>query len=225
MHRTADYRSSRFVHIDYISFIGSLFSLVLSVTSLSFEHPADPCFSLFCYIGIVYQLPGVFSGERANGLTSHLKAMGLLDSARIVLVTLLQSLGFEFSSDESPQFMARQYISSLSAGVDHRCRYMALKHLHRNERWFNFSGPHTVGSVFSELDILRCCPLWQKSSVSCNHIYLPGYRFCHHGPCPPQSHHWNGCRPLHYFPSLFLHIFNQGHLWFRGSANPHKCTA
>jgi hypothetical protein len=37
-----------------------------------------------CYIGIAYQLPGAFAGERANLLSSHLKAMGLLDSARIM---------------------------------------------------------------------------------------------------------------------------------------------
>ncbi|KAA1477252.1 P-loop containing nucleoside triphosphate hydrolase protein [Dentipellis sp. KUC8613] len=37
-----------------------------------------------CYIGIAYQLPGSFMGERANLLTAHLKVMGLLDSARIL---------------------------------------------------------------------------------------------------------------------------------------------
>ena len=37
-----------------------------------------------CYVGIAYQLPGAISGERANGLTAHMKAMGLLDSARIL---------------------------------------------------------------------------------------------------------------------------------------------
>ncbi|KAH9926492.1 uncharacterized protein B0H18DRAFT_1118977 [Fomitopsis serialis] len=37
-----------------------------------------------CYIGIAYQLPGAFMGERANLLTSHLQAMGLMDSARIL---------------------------------------------------------------------------------------------------------------------------------------------
>ncbi|KAI0042590.1 P-loop containing nucleoside triphosphate hydrolase protein [Auriscalpium vulgare] len=37
-----------------------------------------------CYIGIAYQLPGAFMGEQANGLTPHMKAMGLLDSARIL---------------------------------------------------------------------------------------------------------------------------------------------
>ncbi|KAG0704009.1 P-loop containing nucleoside triphosphate hydrolase protein [Suillus ampliporus] len=36
-----------------------------------------------CYIGIAYQLPGAFTDERANLLTSHMKAMGLLDAARI----------------------------------------------------------------------------------------------------------------------------------------------
>lgn len=37
-----------------------------------------------CYVGISYQLPGSFGGERANLLTAHLKVMGLLDSARIM---------------------------------------------------------------------------------------------------------------------------------------------
>lgn len=37
-----------------------------------------------CYIGIAYQLPGSFMGERAILLTSHMKAMGLMDSARII---------------------------------------------------------------------------------------------------------------------------------------------
>ncbi|KAH9885418.1 P-loop containing nucleoside triphosphate hydrolase protein [Cubamyces lactineus] len=37
-----------------------------------------------CYVGIAYQLPGSFGGERANLLTAHLKAMGLMDSARIL---------------------------------------------------------------------------------------------------------------------------------------------
>ncbi|KAF8634881.1 hypothetical protein AX15_000635 [Amanita polypyramis BW_CC] len=37
-----------------------------------------------CYIGIAYQLPGGIAGERANDLTAHMKAMGLLDSARIL---------------------------------------------------------------------------------------------------------------------------------------------
>lgn len=35
------------------------------------------------FVGIAYQLPGAFAGERAYQLTSHMKAMGLLDSARI----------------------------------------------------------------------------------------------------------------------------------------------
>ncbi|KAI1786805.1 hypothetical protein LXA43DRAFT_1184913 [Ganoderma leucocontextum] len=38
-----------------------------------------------CYVGISYQLSGSFGGERANLLTAHLKVMGLLDSARIIV--------------------------------------------------------------------------------------------------------------------------------------------
>ncbi|KAF9235155.1 hypothetical protein BU15DRAFT_78326 [Melanogaster broomeanus] len=47
-----------------------------------------------CYIGIAYQLPGAFSGERANLLTSHMKAMGLLDSARIISWHVSMSLAY-----------------------------------------------------------------------------------------------------------------------------------
>ncbi|KAL5533846.1 hypothetical protein ACEPAG_306 [Sanghuangporus baumii] len=36
------------------------------------------------YIGIAYQLPGFYMGERANLLTSHQQAMGLRESARIL---------------------------------------------------------------------------------------------------------------------------------------------
>ncbi|EIN14277.1 hypothetical protein PUNSTDRAFT_96008 [Punctularia strigosozonata HHB-11173 SS5] len=47
-----------------------------------------------CYIGIAYQLPGAFMGERANLLTSHLKAMGLYDSARILSWHLSHCLAY-----------------------------------------------------------------------------------------------------------------------------------
>lgn len=42
-----------------------------------------------CYVGIAYQLPGAFATERSTLLTSHLKAMGLLDSARVMYVSCL----------------------------------------------------------------------------------------------------------------------------------------
>ncbi|KDQ62888.1 hypothetical protein JAAARDRAFT_168184 [Jaapia argillacea MUCL 33604] len=47
-----------------------------------------------CFVGISYQLPGSFMGERANLLTAHLKAMGLLDSARIVSWHVSVSLAY-----------------------------------------------------------------------------------------------------------------------------------
>ncbi|OSD01210.1 P-loop containing nucleoside triphosphate hydrolase protein [Trametes coccinea BRFM310] len=47
-----------------------------------------------CYVGIAYQLPGSFGGERANLLTAHLKAMGLMDSARILSWHLSISLAY-----------------------------------------------------------------------------------------------------------------------------------
>ncbi|KAI0658358.1 P-loop containing nucleoside triphosphate hydrolase protein [Cubamyces menziesii] len=47
-----------------------------------------------CYVGIAYQLPGSFGGERANLLTAHLKAMGLRDSARILSWHISISLAY-----------------------------------------------------------------------------------------------------------------------------------
>ncbi|KAG1886233.1 hypothetical protein F4604DRAFT_1675882 [Suillus subluteus] len=47
-----------------------------------------------CYIGIAYHLPGAFTGERANLLTSHMKAMGLLDAARIASWHISISLAY-----------------------------------------------------------------------------------------------------------------------------------
>ncbi|KAJ6601121.1 hypothetical protein DFH09DRAFT_1020416 [Mycena vulgaris] len=45
-----------------------------------------------CFIGIAYQLPGAVAGERANQVTAHMKAMGLLDSARITSWHLSNSI-------------------------------------------------------------------------------------------------------------------------------------
>ncbi|CAK5265997.1 unnamed protein product [Mycena citricolor] len=45
-----------------------------------------------CFIGISYQLPGAVAGERANQVTAHMKAMGLLDSARVTAWHLSVSL-------------------------------------------------------------------------------------------------------------------------------------
>ena len=47
-------------------------------------HILTSWFSFLCYVGIAYQLPGAVASERAIGLTAHMKAMGLLDSARIM---------------------------------------------------------------------------------------------------------------------------------------------
>ncbi len=45
-----------------------------------------------CYIGIAYQLPGAVASERASLITAHLKAMGLLDSAKVISWHLSLSL-------------------------------------------------------------------------------------------------------------------------------------
>ncbi|KAI0947262.1 hypothetical protein AcV7_009727 [Taiwanofungus camphoratus] len=49
---------------------------------------------IVCFIGIAYQIPGTFMGERASLLTSHMKAMGLLDSARIISLHASTSLAY-----------------------------------------------------------------------------------------------------------------------------------
>jgi ATP-binding cassette, subfamily A (ABC1), member 3 len=43
-------------------------------------------FSFMMFVGISYHLPGAVAQERASGLTSHMKAMGLWDSTRIMPV-------------------------------------------------------------------------------------------------------------------------------------------
>ncbi|KAJ7606783.1 hypothetical protein FB45DRAFT_847352 [Roridomyces roridus] len=45
-----------------------------------------------CYIGIAYQLPGAMAGERASQVTAHMRAMGLLDSARVISWHLSNSI-------------------------------------------------------------------------------------------------------------------------------------
>ncbi|KAJ6506519.1 hypothetical protein C8R45DRAFT_969887 [Mycena sanguinolenta] len=50
--------------------------------------------SLLCFISIAYQVTGVMSGERASLVTSHMKAMGLLDSARIISIHVFFSLTY-----------------------------------------------------------------------------------------------------------------------------------
>ncbi|KAI3622160.1 nod factor export atp-binding protein i [Moniliophthora roreri] len=47
-----------------------------------------------CYVGIAYQLPGAVTAERANLITSHMKAMGLLDSAKILSWHISLSLAY-----------------------------------------------------------------------------------------------------------------------------------
>ncbi|KAJ7137890.1 hypothetical protein C8R44DRAFT_975855 [Mycena epipterygia] len=44
------------------------------------------------FVGIAYQLTGAMAGERASQTTSHMKAMGLLDSARIISTHIFFSL-------------------------------------------------------------------------------------------------------------------------------------
>ncbi|KAJ2917839.1 hypothetical protein MD484_g2550, partial [Candolleomyces efflorescens] len=56
------------VRLSYIRGIRELFVLALFI----------------CFLDVSYQLPGSFSGERASLITAHMKAMGLLDKARIL---------------------------------------------------------------------------------------------------------------------------------------------
>ena len=73
------------LRLSYIRGLRSILVLALYAHSLSCNQKVvDVLYRFIAYIGIAYHLPGSFSGERANLLTSHLKAMGLKDSARIM---------------------------------------------------------------------------------------------------------------------------------------------
>ncbi|KAJ7626727.1 hypothetical protein B0H17DRAFT_1286284 [Mycena rosella] len=50
--------------------------------------------SFLCFISIAYQMTGVMSGEQASLVTSHMKAMGLLDSAHIISLQVFISLTY-----------------------------------------------------------------------------------------------------------------------------------
>ncbi|PIL31191.1 ATP-binding cassette transporter [Ganoderma sinense ZZ0214-1] len=66
------------IRLAYVGFVGSLLVLPFFI----------------CYVGISYQLPGSATTERALGITSHMKAMGLLDSARVLSWHLSLSLAY-----------------------------------------------------------------------------------------------------------------------------------
>ncbi|KAF7302856.1 hypothetical protein MKEN_01247800 [Mycena kentingensis (nom. inval.)] len=51
-------------------------------------------FFFLAYIGIAYQLPGAYASDRATQVTAYMKAMGLLDSARIFSWHLSYSAAF-----------------------------------------------------------------------------------------------------------------------------------
>jgi len=66
--KTTNADQSKNIRLSYISGIKSLFVLVFFVA----------------FLGVSYHLPGSFMGERASLTTSHMQAMGVLDSARII---------------------------------------------------------------------------------------------------------------------------------------------
>lgn len=49
---------------------------------------------VIAFVGVTYQLPGAVAGERATLITAHMKAMGLLDKARILSWHLSVSLTY-----------------------------------------------------------------------------------------------------------------------------------
>ncbi len=92
-----------------------------------------------CYVGISYQLPGSFGGERANLLTAHLKVMGLLDSARIMWAH--PSTLCDYMLTTCTQLLAYQHIFGISTSLDHRCYHLALPHIHGNQHWTRHCDP------------------------------------------------------------------------------------
>ncbi|KAI0323366.1 P-loop containing nucleoside triphosphate hydrolase protein [Cubamyces sp. BRFM 1775] len=66
------------IRLGYVSFVQALLVIAFFV----------------CYIGISYHLPAAATAERAGGLSSHMKAMGLLDSARVISWHISLSLAY-----------------------------------------------------------------------------------------------------------------------------------
>jgi hypothetical protein len=109
-----------------------------------------------------------------------MKAMGLLDSARIMFVRFSLLIAI-IHAHWITQIVARQHIPGVPSGVDHRCISMALPHFHRNERWSGSRSSSTSGVLARKLVFLHRRSLWEESSARGCGIDVPGYPVCH--PC------------------------------------------
>ena len=116
-------------------------------------------------------------------ITEYMRAMGLLDSARILYAIL--PIYFSHFSSTSPkhlQIMAYQYISHLSSCLGRCGPHMEIPYLRRNKCGPHSCHPSSAGISSCQLVILRFCSFWEKPSFGRCSFDILGIGLCHHWP-------------------------------------------
>jgi len=132
------------------------------------------------FLGISYHMPGSFATERALLITEHMKAMGLLDSARVMYV-----LSIPRSNVARPwlsiQFMAYFHIFDTLASVDHCLNNLAFPSLY----WNQYCAIHFLAySLRTFARVLCNCgssTLRKLSPSGCCCVHVPFDGVCYRG--------------------------------------------
>lgn len=145
-------------------------------------------------------------------ITEYMRAMGLLDSARILYASAVVFRPL-FPPDQTTwQVLAHQYISHLSSCLDRCGPHMEIPYLRRNKYRPHSRRPSSAGPSSCQLVVLCYCSFWEKSSFGCCSFDVPRTGLC----CPCPCHRIiSNRRPLHIFyplSAVLLRLCSQGHL-------------
>ena len=138
--------------------------------------------------------------ERAIGLTSHMKAMGLLDSARVLYVHLLHH-GVPLHSCHT-QVVALESVTGLPPRLDHSCWRMAGQALHRNKRRDYGRHQHPDRPLSDELVDVRHGTLREESAARCNHLHYPCVGVVRHRDGVHRDLYGFCVRPYAFLPAI-----------------------
>lgn len=148
-------------------------------------------------------------------ITEYMRAMGLLDSARIlcaILLTCFRHFSFRLHLTKHFQILAHQHISHLSSCLDRCGPHMEIPYLRRNKYRPHSYRPSSARLSSCQLVILCFCSFWEKPSFGCCSFDVLRSGLCRLSPC----HKVISIRhPLHIFYSIsaiLLHLCPQGHL-------------
>ena len=169
----------------------------------------DEGLSFVLFVGVSFQLPGMAVGERAIGLTSHMQAMGLLDSARVLFV--YSSLPHSWAKLMVIQIVASQPFSRLPPRMaDHRW-HMARKTMDRDERRPPRRRTPSHRAVTDELGNVRDGAVREESAARCRCLRLRGHRVLYRRDGRHQDPNRRGVCPRSPLPRVLLPDRNSMH--------------